>query len=189
MGAISVKIRSDSIVLTEDQKDFALEEMVKGKGADSVAKALGFSMRSLSRIMGRDPVFAKEMAKAREVWTHSMVETLIGITKNCHTMAEVSAAKVESENIKWVSGKYIPEIYGDRIDINMNHHLDLSSILLAAEDRVLPILQAKQALLTGSAPSIDVESRPITDSGEPNFENSDDLMNSGSIPDELKDLI
>jgi len=176
--------RSDAIVLTEAQKEFACDEAAKGSNNDTICKALKISNRTLSRILARDPDFSKEVTKAREIWIHSLVEQLIGITKGAHTMAEVSACKIESENIKWVSGKYIPEIYGERIELNMNHHLDLSSVLLAAENRVLPLLAAKSALVT---PPVDVESRLISDS-RASFD-SDNAGESADIPEELMDLV
>jgi hypothetical protein len=82
-------------------------------------------------------------------------------------MASVAKAKVISDNIKWASGKFAPRQFGENLNVNVSHHLDLSSILLAAENRVLPLLQAKNALLPANSAStiapgstIDVEVIP-----------------------------
>ena len=163
-----------AIILTDEQKNIACDLAASGKGNDKISLAIGVAARTFASILHRDPIFAKEIARSREIWVHSMVEGLIGITDGCTTMAEVSAAKVESENIKWVSSKYIPEIYGDNMNININHSLDLSSVLLAAEDRVMPILQAKASTV------VDV---PV------GAETGENTAIVEEIPSELNDLL
>jgi hypothetical protein len=171
-------------ILNETQKEIVLDSIINGLGNDKAAQKIGVPFRTFNNILIRDPLFAKEVARARENWIHSLVYRLIGITDGCETMAQVSAAKVESENIKWAAGKFVPEVFGDNINVNVNHTLDLSSILLAAENRVLPLLQAsisanrdKQDLAT-----LDVAPQStITVECIPMHEQKQDTLNADAI--------
>lgn len=174
--------RKDRVNLTDSQKELVLDGVANGLGNDKASQTLGISFRCFNDILIRDPTFAKEVARAREVWIHSLVYRLIGITEGCETMAEVSAAKVESENIKWAAGKFVPEVFGDNLNINVTH-LDLSSVLLAAENRVIPILQAKTELVMDR---LDARSSIVDDPRDDVLDVSEAL---GDIPPELVDLI
>lgn len=148
-------------VLDQKQQDYICESTVLGRKTLTICKDLGIERHVLADYCFIDPLFSKRLQKSRELHTHDMVEELLTITDNCNSITDVHAARIKSENIKWASGKYIPSVYGENLNIQLNHSLDLSSVLLAAENRVLPILQAK---LADSTPAIDAESTLISSS-------------------------
>lgn len=173
------------------QQKYILDGILKDKSAKDLCKELGISSKSLYDQIIIDPFFAKQYKQIREIWMHDQVEGLIKIADDCVTMAEVQRAKVKSDNIKWSASKAIPETYGDNLNLNVSHHLDLSSVLLAAENRVIPILQAKQNVISSADSAVDAEiietAGVLIDSVKPGPTN--EMAISNDVPDELKDLI
>lgn len=49
-------------------------------------------------------------------------------------------ARVVSDNIKWVASKRAKEIYGDKVDVNITHTLDLRDVLADAKSRRLEFI-------------------------------------------------
>jgi hypothetical protein len=155
MGA-TLKPRSEikhSVVLTQEQQDYICERIVEGIPITQICRELNIPLHHPYDYAFKDPLFDKRMEKARVYQSHVKVDELLNITRGCNTMADVARAKVDSDNIKWSAGKFAPRQFGENLNVNVSHHLDLSSILLAAENRVLPLLQAKNALLSGKPAS------------------------------------
>lgn len=140
--------------LTEQDKNSILDRVSEGDSFFKIAKSFNIHFRTLFSAVDRDPEFKKQVNSAREARVDDLVCSLIGITADCTTMAEVSAAKIESENIKWAASKFVPAVFGESLNVNVNHSLDLSAILLASENRVIPILQAKLPSIPAIPPSL-----------------------------------
>jgi hypothetical protein len=156
-----------SVVLTEEQQEFILASVVRGESIKSICLKLNIPMHHVYDYAFKDPLFDKKMDRARVMNAHLLVDELMHVTDGCETLSQVQRAKVWSDNAKWVASKMEPTKYGENLNVNVSHHLDLSSILLAAENRVLPLLQAKNALLPANSAStiapgstIDVEVIP-----------------------------
>lgn len=195
--------------ISPTQQEEICERLINGEQTFKILKTMGIPWNWLPKYAAVDPLFSKELKNARELAMHCLVETLITITDDCESIMDVHAARIKSENIKWSASKIVPAVYGENINLNVNHHLDLSSVLLAAENRVIPILQAKQALLAPIAstptpvPDIEVLSNEGLESGFVGDMNGMSTINNISIvdgsdssdsqsvpiPDELKDLI
>jgi len=67
-------------------------------------------------------------------------------------------AKVISENIKWLASKRLKQIYGDKVEINHNHTINIQDAMIEARNRTMNIIDHKP-LKTIDAPtdSISVE--------------------------------
>ncbi len=178
------------LVLNDFQKSSVIERVSVGNKIDHICADLKIPRQSFQNYLDKDPFFAKQYRVARDIYLEGHVENLFTLADDCATMMDVGAARVKSDNIKWIAAKWKPEVYGDNVNLNVNHSLDLSSVLLAAENRVLPILEAKAALRVSTnastLPDIDVESNPTTSSLATARE---EIATDDEIPDELKDLI
>lgn len=150
-----------------NQQIAILDATILGTKTTSICKDLDIDWRSVYAYANKDPIFKKKWRESRDIYLESQIECLFTIADGLETMTEVNAARVKSDNIKWIAGKWKPEIYGENLNISMNHSLDLSSILLAAENRVLPILQAKT---TNAIATIDVESSLVEETRTPLLE-------------------
>lgn len=156
--------RSDinhSIVLDAETQRYICNSIAAGVQIKDIIKSVNITINNLYDYAAKDPLFEKEMQKARVYQQYLKVDELLNVTDGCETMAQVARAKVISDNTKWTAGKFNPSVFADNINVSVSHHLDLSSILLAAENRVLPILQAKTALQNGLGSTIDIESIPV----------------------------
>lgn len=135
-----------AVELSENQQDAILDGILNGQSIRDITSKLNIPVNWVSDYAAKYPDFAKRLRSIRELYTHETVHTLLTIADDAHTMAEVQRAKVKSENIKWSASKVIPDVYGDNINLNVNHSLDLSSVLLAAENRIIPILTTQQRI-------------------------------------------
>jgi len=163
------------VELSAEQQEAVISGILDNKTTSRIASELKIPANWIPDFAHKYPPFGKRIREARVYWMHSQVERLIGITEGCVTMADVSAAKVESDNIKWSASKIIPQVYGDNINVNITH-LDLSAVLLAAENRVIPLLQAKGNVV--DAMSAAGESAEVcADTGD------------SGVPDELKNMV
>lgn len=171
-------LRKDRDLSLLEQEEICVS-LVDGVPLKTICRERGLSLRQYYSFLNTYPDFAKKVENARVCWSHTFVDELMHVTDGCETMAEVQRAKVWSDNAKWVASKMVPEKYSDNLNLNINHSLDLSSVLLAAENRVLPILQAKASVV--QSPSLP-ESPGVVEV----VESSVDLS---KVPAELEDLI
>lgn len=139
-GVKTLDTMSHKIVLLEEEKEIILEGIANGISFGVLAKQLGVSRRTIVRICATDPRFESEVAHSRAIFADSLVESLLTVGDNAQSMAEVQNARLKADSIRWIASKYAPKMYADNINVNVQHHLDLSSVLLAAENRVLPLL-------------------------------------------------
>lgn len=145
--------------LTSEQQDLVIQWVFDGRSYVNICKALGCDPLTLLNYRYRNPEFNKRIQESRAARTEDFVDTLQTVSDSCNTMEEIAAARLKSDNIKWTASKLIPQTYGDNINLNVNHNIDLSSVLLAAANRVKPILEMKQALAPREIPRVlEVES-------------------------------
>ena len=174
-----------SVVLTKVQQEYIYCAISQGIGIKDICTKLNIPVHHIYDYAFKDPQFTKLMERARVIQSHLLVDELMHVTKGAETMAQVQNAKVWSDNAKWVASKIVPATYGDSLNVNVTH-LDLSSVLLAAENRVMSVIDAKSALVVDAEVCIDDRSSLRIDSGASILE---DLEGLGDIPAELEDLI
>lgn len=131
--------------ITENQQEAIFNGLLEGRTLVEICSSLGLQQQNISQFAFKDPNFAKKLRDTREMVMHNHVETLLTIADDCETIVDVHSARIKSDNIKWSASKIVPAVYGDNINLNVQHSLDLSSVLLAAENRVLPMLAAMNA--------------------------------------------
>lgn len=134
------------IELTEEQKEYILDQTLKGTDTITICKVIGISEMAFYQVRKRDPLFDKEFKEIRVESAHIQVERLRTIADDCETMPEVLRARLQSDNIKWEASKRVPEVYGDSLNLNVNHTVDLAKVLLDAAERTIPFLEMRQAL-------------------------------------------
>jgi len=52
-------------------------------------------------------------------------------------------AKVVSDNIKWLASKRYKEIYGDKLEVNHNHTINIKDAMIEAQSRTLNFIEHK----------------------------------------------
>lgn len=162
--------------LSDDEKKLALSMANEGKPSRDIQEALGLTAGVFFDIRQRDLVFARNYALARQEGLEQLADDLITIPD---TYADVLRGRLKSENVRWLLSKRKAETYGDRVELNVNHQVDIGTALNEARRRALPgrdltiesntqvtgMLKQIPSSTTGSKPVDDPEDRTNPEDG------------------------
>ena len=118
--------------LTDEQKAKAIEMAVEGESLTRITKELCLSANAFWRARKSDPVFQKTFERARREGLEHIADGLLTITDE---EPDVYRARLKSDNAKWLLSKRKPEVYGDRVEVNVNQTVDIRSALDTARQR------------------------------------------------------
>ena len=142
------------IELTQEQQDLALTMAANGDTMRKIREALDVNAEQLRKYLVKYPLFQSSLASARQEGLEELADSLQDIPE---LISDVQRARLKSENLRWVLSKRKPQVYGDRIEVNMNQTVDIGAALLEARSRAsLPIMPTNAI--------IDADSSIITDS-------------------------
>lgn len=119
-------------MLTEDQKQRAIELAVEGETLKDICNTLGITPLQLYKYRKTDTQFEAELARARDEGMDILADSLKGITER---IPDVMKARLESENMRWLLSRRKPLVYGDRLDVNLQHTVDIGAALAEAKRR------------------------------------------------------
>lgn len=122
--------------LTEEQQIQILDLTREGTSIRSSCAKVGISYNTLARCIIRDPLFAAEWTRAREMAAHIVADSLLSVTDGCTTMAEAVLARVKSENIRTTAAWLNSQRYGIKQQVEVTHTVDLTKALEQANDRL-----------------------------------------------------
>lgn len=86
--------------------------------------------------LDQDPELKQKYELAQEYRAEVIVDEIIHIAD---TEPDPAVAKVRIEARKWVAGKHKSKKYGDKVDINVNHTVDLLGAITEAQARIVNI--------------------------------------------------
>ena len=78
---------------------------------------------------------SERLAQARMMLSDIMVSEMIRISDD--ETIDTLQAKTMIETRRWIAGKYMPKVYGDRLDLNITETVDLRQALDTAKGRVI----------------------------------------------------
>jgi hypothetical protein len=100
-------------------------QLIEGKSLRAICKQDGMPARqTVHRWVELNEPFAIQFARARKLQAHTFVDDLQDIISVCleivngtrdGTMEQIQAAKVCAENYRWMAGKALPSVYGDKL--------------------------------------------------------------------------
>lgn len=108
---------------------------LNGKTLGEIAATLGTDHETFWRWKERDPKFSQEFGRARSEGLELIADTLLTMVDD---VPDVNKARLKSDNIKWLLSKRKAHTYGDRLDVNVNHTVDIGGALAEARSRALP---------------------------------------------------
>lgn len=125
----------------------------KGKGRAEIAKRMKISYATLARWISQDeyPEIKKAYLEAKQTYAQDLAERLVQIVDdplpedNKRAHVEIQRRRLKSDNIKWITSKLLPKVYGDNLKINHEH---------SGEVAISPLAQLRQ--LEQAGPVIDV---------------------------------
>ena len=120
--------------LTIEQQKLAIDLALKGTSLREIMQKVGVSTGVFSRFKRDTHEFRDIFERARLEGLELLADDLLGLADDLSL--DVNRSKLKSDNIKWILSKRKAETYGDRIDVNINKTVDISTALLEAKSRV-----------------------------------------------------
>lgn len=94
----------------------------------------GIDHVTVFRTLEKLPDLRNAYIRAREGRAELYVDQLIDIADN---QPDVNRARVQVDTRKWIASKHDVKTYGDRIDLTVNHVVDIGSALSEAKQRLV----------------------------------------------------
>lgn len=126
--------KPSNYILSEEHKKLAINMAIEGQTIQKIADTLCIDAYHFWKSRQDDPDFSNKFAQARQEGIHLAVDKLDTVHE-AHPDPQV--ARIVSDNIKWKASKLNPGTYGDRLDVNVNHTVDLGGALADAKNRAL----------------------------------------------------
>ena len=121
-----------------------LSELAQGQIIKKVREKYHIPEHAWRKSNLRSSLFNRAVIFARSQGYDEIADSLLEIPD---TYNDVQRANLKSANIKFLLGKRKPEVYGERVDINLKGSIDLVGAIREAQDRVLrPVRDLTQAL-------------------------------------------
>lgn len=108
--------------------------MLEGITLSDALKRADISTQTFAEILANDRVVASAYARAREIQADIEVDQALVIADN---EPDAQKARNQIDIRKWRASKHKSRVYGERIDLNVQQTIDISSTLAAAKSRLL----------------------------------------------------
>ena len=128
----------------EEEKQKIINDIIAGKKLIDVCKRLKIDPSTFFKYCKKDPLFSKNVAQARVDACDLMTDELTTIFDDAYSIESVQAAKGKSDNIKWLAAKRSAEKYGDSLNLNVKHSVDLTKVLEETNQRTMPYQKLKE---------------------------------------------
>lgn len=132
---------SRSLSIFEDQGLSADQAQVctliaSGQSIERACKLAGVSKYQYTKWLADLPAFEQSVRRARAILVDAQVDTMADVARN---EPDVQRARLIIDDIKWRASKLIPRVYGDKLDITLEHRIDIGDALAAARARALQV--------------------------------------------------
>lgn len=150
----------DAVKLTREIALTIIDGLYTGATIKDLCAVMDIPESTFYRMKDSDPILSDLYGRARRCYAEMKVDEIIGIADNTDDAAK---ARNMIDARKWSASKLMPQVYGDRIDLNVNTKLDLSAAIEEAKTRYLCATQA-QAIETTARDITDDKALPTTGS-------------------------
>lgn len=117
--------------LTPEQRKFC--DLVAGTiSIEKARKQLGWTEGQYRAMRRELPAFDRAVSLARELAQDAWVDKLDEIVEN---EPDTNRARLKADVIKWRASKLKARVYGDKLDVTVDHRVDLGEALAAARAR------------------------------------------------------
>jgi hypothetical protein len=141
------------------------ERLAQGKSLASICRAKGMpTLRTWLRWCEADENVAAEYSRALQARAEWFSHQHDEIAKTAVDRDTAAAARVRLNALEWQLQRMAPRRYGDRIDVAVDHGLDLGNILDRARQRVAEgLLTTDSAALPPPHPVIEAQADRVDD--------------------------
>lgn len=134
--------------------DILVEESLTGKTLDVVCEKIGVSPRTIFELMRDHPEFENRLSRARAISAYYMEGKLFDESQRDDVHPGLQRNRMDA--LKWSIGLRNRPVFGERIDMTVNHGFDFKGVLNAADQRVLPLFHQTQIESSQAVDIIDV---------------------------------
>ena len=113
-----------------------LDLLANGQTLAKSCESVGLSTGQFMQRLPSRTSLAHAFICARDAGAEVLADSLLGLTD---TEADVNRARLKSDNIKWILSRRHAAKFGDRIDVNVNATVDLTSAISEARNRLRPV--------------------------------------------------
>ena len=138
--AVARALAQKNTPVEHKQLERYIELIEKGMNRTLAAETVNLRPAHVAKLMARHPDYAEEVEAARRRYFESLIDELPRMGDGAETPVELGLAKLKSDNYKWLASKAMPKQYGDRMAVEIDHKINLSSVLLEAESRIIPVV-------------------------------------------------
>lgn len=133
---------SGQTAFTQNIADDICERIGGGQSLRSICKADGMpAMSTVFKWLNEQPAFSEQYARAREAQADALFDEIQDIADDGSNdwmerrredgsvdevvnHEHISRSKLRIETRRWMAGKLKPKKYGDKIEVDNNHHFD-----------------------------------------------------------------
>lgn len=132
---------SRSLSIFEDQGLSAEQAQVctliaSGQSIERACKLANITEYRYAKWMADEPAFEQAVRRARAILVDRQVDTMAAVARD---EPDVQRARLIIDDIKWRASKLIPRVYGDKLDVTVEHRIDIGDALAAARARVVQL--------------------------------------------------
>ena len=113
-----------------------LDLLANGQTLAKACETVGLSTGQFMQRLPNRTSLAHAFVCDRDAGAEVLADSLLGLTD---TEADVNRARLKSDNIKWILSRRHAAKFGDRIDVNVNATVDLTSAISEARNRLRPV--------------------------------------------------
>jgi hypothetical protein len=113
-----------------------LDLLANGQTLAKACESVGLSTGQFMQRLPNRTSLSHAFVCARDAGAEVLADSLLGLTD---TEADVNRARLKSDNIKWILSRRHAAKFGDRIDVNVNATVDLTSAISEARNRLRPV--------------------------------------------------
>lgn len=119
-----------TLPMAVEKAERIIEEMYEGK---FLATLTGKERAQFAALRRQNADIDQQYERAREMMAHCMASETVPIA-DTEMDAQVARNRITSR--QWYAGKLLPQVYGDRLNLDVTTTVDISKALAEARDRV-----------------------------------------------------
>lgn len=128
--------------MTETAFNEIIKDMVDGMPLTTALSIRSIQYVEFFRFINSFPKYLSEYESAQQAKAEIMADQVISIADDDSLDTQRARNKIDAR--RWYAAKMKPAKFGDRVDLNLNLHVDIGAALIDAQQRVRHILDGAQ---------------------------------------------
>lgn len=106
--------------------------IASGRTIEDACRLVGVTEYRYTKWLVEVPAFETALRRARAIIVEHRVDRMAHVAR---TEADVNRARLIIDTDKWLASKLVSKVYGDKLDVTVDHRIDISDALAAARAR------------------------------------------------------